>query len=254
MKAKEKRMETALATIGFNIPESADEILENFGKNMALPEHKGIANLQVNGNSGEVTFGLSDREEVDEGAAFVVDVASFIHGYRLWLSKPDGAFAPPCEVMAPEASETLEQIKARLPSKESLLPLTPSNNGDWKEALGFRLLGISGNVTGTAVEYVTDARGAIGEIGKLVGAIKRQRTANPGAVYPVVRIVPEAFTTKKFKSKTSYKPTFRIVEFVTAQQLRDRVAALAGGESPEEIIEAEVREIPTTTTKARRRA
>jgi len=243
----------------FNIPEdqeSADALLEEFAKHTKLPEFSGLASLQVNGNSGAMTVGRGEREKVSETARYAVDVGSFTHGYRIWLQKPDGASAGPEGVLVPEGSEKLEDVFARLPSKESFAPLVPSNNGTWKKARGFRLLGLTENVAGMPLEVEVDSAGAVGEIEKLMAAVAKQKSVNPAAVYPVITVKPTSFTTKAFKSKVSYKPVFNIIGWIGPQQFRDELKRLQGGDEPEEkekIIDVEAKVIEEKPAKGRSR-
>lgn len=245
----------------FDIPEdaeSADALLDNFAKNTKLPDHTGLASLQVNGNTGAMTAGRAEREAVSETARFAVDVGSFVHGYRIWLQKPDGSSAGPETIAVPESSETLEEVFARLPPKSSYLPNVPSNNGDYKKARGFRCLGLTENVAGLPLEVLMDSAGAVGEIEKLMAAIAKQKTIDPKTVYPIVTVSPQPFTTKKFKSKTSYKPVFNILGWTNPAGFRAELKRLQGGEEPppetkEDVIDVESKVIEETTTPTRRR-
>lgn len=256
----EQKTETAMVPYeagAFDIPDDSEHLAETFAENLNLPEYSGKANLQINGNSGSVTYGLSDREEVDPSDRFIVDVGSYSHGYRLWLSKPDGGGAPPQQVMANQATEKMEAIKARLPDKNSFAPLTPSNNGDWKPAVGFMLLGITGEPAGTPLEFITDTAGGIGRVGELTAAIKAQKAKNPAKIYPVVCIGSEPFTTKKYKTKTSYKPVFTIVDFIGPQEFKAILKQLREGPPPaadEDVIDVVATEIKEPATGRRKKA
>lgn len=181
--------------------------------------------LKFNGNSGEFTYG-QEAEELALGTKLAVNMNNFRRGWICWVD-----------------SEVVDEVLVRVvegkpPAENQLADHGPyvkndDRNDGWSEqaAVDFRDI-----ETGKEFIFKHSSASALRALGTLLKDYGKDYKNHPGEV-PVVVLDTSSFTPKNKKWGKKYSPIFRIVEWVSEEELMsrfgDNAADYEGGEGAE---------------------
>lgn len=151
--------------------------------------------LKMDKHSGDWFFG-PENIEVEAGAEWAVNIATWQHGWRAWSEF--GVGTP--EILG----EILVGLNDPLPAASTL----PDVGQPYKKAFSVELTCISGEDEGITVVYSPTSQGGEDFFGKLGVQIGKQVDAGSKAIVPIIVLEHSTYISKKYGPQT--KPEFLI--------------------------------------------
>jgi hypothetical protein len=142
---------------------------------------------------GDWVFGQSN-EEVQEGSAWAINVATIEHGYVCWI---DGALR----------GEIMTSVFHAKPERPPPIEGTP-----YKEQRSFDMKCVDGDDAGTEVIYKTSSISGMAASDKLFGALQARAAEDQTFIFPVVTLDTDYYQHKKHGK--IYTPVLNIVGWV----------------------------------------
>lgn len=202
--------EIATRSTGFGLINRADLAKGLNNAAMSMPAAGGTnAYLKMDKNNGDWVFG-QEETVVEPDSLWAVNPLSLKHGWVAWDTNAGG---PPVQEIMVSA------LQRALPARDTLpeLPMgTPDKKSGRSEQLEYQgqrsveLTCISGEDTGTTVEYKQSSTGAMKLFGTLITAIEGQ--ANKGdLVVPIVKLSFDKYKHKQYGNIIN--PIFKIEDW-----------------------------------------
>lgn len=165
------------------------------------------------GKDGKWIFG-AENVEVEPGSRWAVDPLLIEHGYVCWTRYPEGDKRPPekkGEIMVPH--------NRPLPDRATLT----DHGFPWADQIGFKVVCVSGEDTGTQTQYSTTSLGGLDAIRKqLIPAVVQQiaKEKQKGPIGPQSKVVAVMELRSTFyvhpRYGKTYTPIFNIVDWAEA--------------------------------------
>lgn len=190
-------------------------------------------------NKGTWEYG-QESQEIEAGSQWAVHPEGLFHG---WIAWGDEAHGNPREKLGEH------MCPASVPNKSQAE--LPDVAGSWSRQYGIQMLCISGIDRDLKVMFTTSTTGGQKFYQGLLKEIINKLNQGSPDVCPIIMLEVDSYTHKKY-GKT-FVPEFSVVNWLTLEDLQDRITS---AEPDDEIEEEEVEEVvaptPPPATRARR--
>ena len=177
--------------------------------------------LKFDFQTGEWSYGR-DQEEVT-GDKVLINVATFGHGWVLWLNS--------------EAQKNLVRFTDPLPEPPASAVDAKGNTVEASQARAFQGAFLDGN---DQLTFETNSYGGRQGVDALLAAVKQRAASGEGDLYPIVKLSSSSYVNKAYGNKTIHNPVFEIVGWADEFGVEE--------EEPEQI------EAPAPTRRRRRKS
>lgn len=184
---------TVIPAGGPSLPDLAESMLKGLDNlTTSITDVGGLPFLGIS-RGGQWKFG-PEQIKVREGAELAVDIRTMKHGYACW---DEGELL----------GEQLVSVGEPLPDPRSL----PATGAEWKHAVAFEALFITGPDAGTKVLYKNNSVSGLAAVKGLGNAIKAQFRVDPNRLIPVLHLRTDSYTHKKYGE--IFTPVFEVVRW-----------------------------------------